>query len=101
VLSAKGELLHSLMAVGRKLDVETDEWRYMDEDLNTIAPPLARIISRFPAAATAVAAGGDPIAVGLGFIQYGTRSVAEAQYARAVAIARQGPPVVVDAPAPV
>jgi hypothetical protein len=88
LLQAKGMLLHSALAVGPKLNVESTEWQYLDEDLEAIAPPLARIISRFPAAATAVAAGGDPIAVGMGFLSYGARSIAERQ--AVLAIAQQG-----------
>lgn len=70
LLNAKGELLHG--AIG----VADDDWRYTQADLAAIAPPLARILNRYPA--TRAAAGmGDPLALTIGVLGYGVRSTRE------------------------
>jgi hypothetical protein len=84
LLVAQGHLTHGLVAVGPKVGVETAEWQYLDEDLDAIAPGLVRMMNKIPAVKAAAAAG-DPIAVGLGFLGYGARSIAERQAALAIA----------------
>lgn len=103
LLAGKGEILHGVFAVGPKVGLETDEWRYLQSELDTLAPPLARMIASMPAAAAAVAAGGDPIAIGAGFLGYGLRSIGERQAAVATARLRASggaPEVIIDAPTP-
>lgn len=72
MLTAKGALAHGLFAV----DPDSDEWRYLEDDLRAIAPPLARMLNRYePTAAAAGAA--DPIAVAWGLFGYAGRSIGE------------------------
>jgi hypothetical protein len=82
-LTAQGELAHLAIGVG-ELD-----WRYTEADLRAIAPPLTRIVNRYPAAAETVAALGDPAAAGIGLFNYGLRSLQER---RAVLAAREAEP---------
>jgi hypothetical protein len=70
LLSAKGELLHGAIGVAE------EDWRYTQADLAAIAPPLARILNRYPAT-RAAAAMGDPLALTIGVLGYGVRSTRE------------------------
>lgn len=70
LLTAKGELLHG--AIG----VNDNDWRYTQADLGAIAPPLTRILNRYPAT-QAVAGMGDPLALTIGVLGYGIRSTRE------------------------
>jgi hypothetical protein len=80
ILEATGSTLH--MAAGKG---ETD-WVFIKRELDVIAPPLARMLSRYPA--TAVAAGaGDELAVILGLSGYTIRSLKE----RKAALEKLGP----------
>lgn len=72
ILSAKGAVLHGLLAVEK----ESTEWSYTDADLDAIAPPLARILNRYDATRAAAAAG-DELAVAVGFGGYALRSYGE------------------------
>lgn len=78
LLTAKGEVLHTAIAV----DKDSDEWRYTTGDLHAIAPPLTRILNRYDAT-RAAAATGDELALIIGLVGYAGRSIAE----RRVAIA--------------
>lgn len=69
ILQAKGQALHGLIAV----DPASDEWVYTSGDLTAIAPPLTRILNRYPAT-RAAAASGDELALVIGFAGYGMRS---------------------------
>lgn len=75
LLLAKGELLHTFAGVAE------NDWRYMAPDLKAIAPPLARILNRVPAA-RAAAVGQDPLALAIATSAYMIRSGKE----RAVAL---------------
>lgn len=76
ILTAKGEVLHGLIA----LDKSSDEWRYTKGDLSAIAPPLTRILNRYPVT-QAAAATGDEIALIIGLGGYAARSIAERKLA--------------------
>lgn len=73
LLTAKGELLHGALAVGKG---ESNEWRYTDADLRAIAPPLTRILNRYEPTRAAAAAG-DELTVAVGFAGYAVRSWSE------------------------
>lgn len=61
-------MLHALAGKG------DDDWLYTQAELRAIAPPLARILNRYPV--TAAAAGsGDELAVLIGFGGYAMRSI--------------------------
>lgn len=70
LLSTKGELLHALVGVA------DEDWRYTEVDLQAIAPPLTRILNRYPATAAA-AAFGDPMLLAVAMSAYGIRSARE------------------------
>lgn len=96
LLEGKGELLHQAVAV----DPDSTEWRYTAADLRTIAPPLARILNRYDVT-RAAAAGGDELAVAVGFAGYGMRSWSERRAAlRLLAEDEPEPPYVSPAAAP-
>lgn len=82
VLTAKGAVLHMAIGVGE------EDWKYTETDLETIAPPLTRILNRYPQT-QALAAGGDAIALAIGFGGYGMRSILER---KAVLAAREADP---------
>jgi hypothetical protein len=70
ILTAKGGVLHMLAGVGDQ------DWLYTEADLMAIAPPLTRILNRYPV--TQAAAGtGDELAVLIGVGGYATRSYIE------------------------
>jgi hypothetical protein len=79
LLEAKGALLHGALAK----DKSSTEWLYTKADLAAIAPALARIMNRYPAT-RAAAAGGDELAVAMGFAGYGARSWSERRAAIAL-----------------
>lgn len=80
LLRGQGEVVHTALAV----DKESQEWRYTDGELDTIAPPLTNILNRYePTRAAAVL--GDEIALIVGLSGYVGRSVA----ARRAATRRQ------------
>ena len=70
VLRAKGQVLHNLAGVGEH------DWEYTEADLAAIAPPLARILNRYPVT-RAAAGSADPIALAIAFGAYGVRSSRE------------------------
>ena len=78
-LQAQGALLHGAVAV----DKASDEWVWLQAELDAIAPPLTRICNRYPAAARVVAMVGDPAAVVVTTGGYARRSLAERAAAKA------------------
>lgn len=70
LLVAKGELLHTFVGVA------DDDWRYTEADLRAIAPPLSRILNRYPAT-KAAAVGQDPLALAIATSAYAIRSAQE------------------------
>lgn len=76
ILTAKGQVLHGLIAV----DKSSDEWIYTRGDLGAIAPPLTRILNRYPIT-QAAAATGDELALIIGLGGYAARSIAERKIA--------------------
>lgn len=70
LLTAQGSAAHALAGIGEQ------DWVYTEHDLAAIAPPLTRILNRYPA--TRAAAGtGDELAVMIGLGGYVTRSYVE------------------------
>jgi hypothetical protein len=70
ILNAQGTALHAVAGVGQS------DWVYTEADLMAIAPPLTRILNRYPA--TRAAAGtGDELAVAIGLGGYVSRSYRE------------------------
>lgn len=70
ILTAQGSLLHSAAGVGQ------GDWLYTESDLMAIAPPLTRILNRYPT--TRAAAGtGDELALMVGLGGYVSRSYRE------------------------
>jgi hypothetical protein len=72
ILAAKGLLLHHLVAIEK----ESTEWVYTERDLAAIAPPLTAILNRYDVT-RAGAAAGDELALAIGFLGYGSRSIRE------------------------
>jgi hypothetical protein len=100
LLQAKGALVHGVLAV----DKSSQEWLYTAADLDAIAPALARIMNRYPAT-RAAAAGGDELAVAVGFAGYAARSYSERRAAIALQAAGElapafAPEAPAQAPAP-
>jgi hypothetical protein len=92
ILTAKGSLIHSIAGVGEQ------DWHYTEADLQAIAPPLARILNRYPV--TRAAAGtGDEIALTIGLGGYVSRSYRERRAVLA-AEAEQEPVPITGQPAP-
>lgn len=78
ILEAKGSAIHALAGVAER------DWKYTRDDLDAIAPPLTRILNRYPA--TRAAAGtGDELAVMIGLGGYASRSWIERSAAIAAA----------------
>ena len=73
-LVAQGAFVHSLIAVEKGA---SNEWIYLEQDLEAIAPPLTRIINRFPLAAYTFARLGDYPALAMGFGGYVGHSLEE------------------------
>lgn len=73
-LFAQGALAHSMIAVEKGV---SSEWVYLEQDLEAIAPPLTRIINRFPVVAYVFERLGDYPAIGMGFAGYVGRSLEE------------------------
>lgn len=71
ILTAQGGMTHALL--GGEARIGPEAWLHTQADLAAIAPPLTRILNRFPAT-QAAAAGGDFFALGIGAFGYGTRS---------------------------
>jgi hypothetical protein len=92
VLTAQGAAVH--MAIGKG----EQDWLYLEGELATIAPPLTRILNRYPQT-QALAAGGDAIAAAIGFGAYGMRSILERRAALLEAQAEPEPVSGVRAPA--
>jgi hypothetical protein len=70
ILTAKGGAIHAVAGVAE------EDWLYTEADLAAIAPPLTRILNRYPV--TQAAAGtGDELAVVIGLSGYTMRSWAE------------------------
>jgi len=86
-LVAQGALLHTFLAV----DSESDEWVYLEHELDAIAPPLTRIFNRYPQL-RAVAPYGDLPALTVGLASYTKRSLEQraADKAAAAIAAEQG-----------
>lgn len=70
ILTAKGAAIHALAGVAE------EDWLYTEADLAAIAPPLTRILNRYPVTQAAAGAG-DELAVVIAFGGYGMRSWAE------------------------
>ena len=70
LLIAKGAALHAIVGVGEQ------DWVYTQEELRAIAPPLTRILNRYPVTAAAAGAG-DELALILGLAGYAKRSYDE------------------------
>lgn len=92
VLTGQGALLHAIAGVGEQ------DWLYTEADLAAIAPPLTRILNRYPA--TRAAAGtGDELALMFGLGAYTTRSWAERRAVLAELEAEEPVPLTGDRPA--
>lgn len=72
-LVAQGAAVHGLVAV----EADSSEWVYLESDLEAIAPPLTRIINRFPIVAATFERFGDWPALGMGALGYVGRSLEE------------------------
>ncbi len=70
ILTAKGSAIHALAGVAEQ------DWLYTEADLMAIAPPLTRILNRYPVTQAAAGAG-DELAVVIAFGGYGMRSYTE------------------------
>ncbi len=79
LLMVQGAAVHGLAAV----DKDSDEWVWLQAELDAIVPPLTRICNRYEPLRRAAALGDYP-AVALGLGAYTRRSVSE----RAAALAR-------------
>lgn len=86
ILTAKGTVLHMAVGVGE------EEWLYLQHELDAIAPPLTRILNRYPVT-RAAAEGGDAIAVMIGLGGYVSRSYIERRAALADAEQAEPEPV--------
>ena len=78
ILETSGQALHSVAGKGDQ------DWLFIERELRAIAPPFARILSRYPTTAAAAAAG-DEVAVIIGFSGYTLRSIRERKEAIAAA----------------
>jgi hypothetical protein len=67
LLSAEGQVVHSLAGVA------DDDWLWLSHELDAIAPPLTRILNRYPALRAAAEAG-DGMAVMIALGGHVTRS---------------------------
>lgn len=87
ILRAQGLVVHNAVAVEK----EGEEWVYTATELDTIAPPLTRILNRYDA--TRAAAGtGDELALVIGLTGYVGRSWVERRRAlSAIAAAEEEP----------
>lgn len=93
LLESTGQVLHT--AAGKS----QEDWVFTERELRAIAPPLARILSRYPV--TAAASGiGDEFAVIIGFSGYTMRSLKERKAAIEAQQARAAAAVAAPAPAP-
>lgn len=81
ILEAVGQTTHTIAGKGDQ------DWIFIERELRAIAPPLARILSRYSATAAGAAAG-DEIAVILGLSGYTMRSIKERKEAMEVAAER-------------
>jgi hypothetical protein len=94
ILEASGSVLHQAAGKGEQ------DWIFIERELRAIAPPLARILSRYPATAAAAAAG-DEFAVIIGLSGYTIRSLKERKAAlEAAAVEPALNPTAAAAPAP-
>jgi hypothetical protein len=85
ILTAKGVAIHAVAGVA------DEDWIHTKDDLDSIAPPLTRILNRYPV--TQAAAGtGDELAVVIGLSGYAMRSWTERKaFLEAVAEAEEEP----------
>jgi hypothetical protein len=67
LLSAEGQVVHTLAGV------DDDDWLWLQHELDAIAPPLTRILNRYPALRAAAEAG-DGMAVMIAMGGHVTRS---------------------------
>jgi hypothetical protein len=87
ILGAQGLVVHNAIAVEK----EGEEWVYTKAELDTIAPPLTRILNRYDA--TRAAAGtGDELALVIGLTGYVGRSWVERRRALALLAAAEEEP---------
>jgi hypothetical protein len=70
LLRTQGQVLHYAVGVAER------DWQYTEADLQSIAPPLARILNRYPTT-RAVAGSADPLALAIAVGAYGLRSSKE------------------------
>jgi len=70
LLTVEGNALHYLLRVGPD---DTETWKYTEDDLASIAPPLTNILNRYDVTRAAAAAG-DEIALAAALTTYGTRN---------------------------
>jgi hypothetical protein len=78
MLTTQGEVVHAVIAA----DKGSEEWRYTEGDLRTIAPPLTNILNRYDAT-RAMAATSDELMVAIGFGHYAIRSYGQRRAALA------------------
>lgn len=71
---------HAASAVGADEDVP-DQWKFTDAELDSVTPPLTRIINRRPKWRAAVARGDEAVVV-LVLASYGGRNVADGRRAK-------------------
>jgi hypothetical protein len=93
LLRGQGAVLHAVAGVGDQ------DWLYTEDDLAAIAPPLTRILNRYPAT-RAAAGSGDELALMLGLGAYATRSWAERRDVLEQLREEEPVPITGDAPAP-
>jgi hypothetical protein len=72
LLVAQGALLHGLVA----LDKGSEEWVWLQHELDAITGPLVRIANRYDVLRR-VAAHADPLPIGMALLAYTQRSLAE------------------------
>lgn len=93
ILVAKGEVIHTFAGIA------DNDFRYTEEDLRAIAPPLVNILNRY---LPELAGAQDPIALAVGLSSYLIRSGRERAQVKALLAAEeeQQPQPITGAPAP-
>jgi hypothetical protein len=82
LLTAQGSVVHGLAAI----DKESDEWVWLQAELDAIVPPLTRIINRYDSLRR-LAEAGDPLAVMIALGGYSRRSIETRAATRAALLA--------------
>jgi len=93
ILRAEGAAVHTLVGV------TDDDWVWLEHELDAIAPPLTRILNRYPATRAAAGAG-DEAAVVIALGGHATRSYIARKAELAARMAEQQPEPVTGVHAP-